>query len=147
MCCKTLEAVFFQQFLHAALADGTGAHLRPHIMLHDVEANVGENKVPHVFSKFAALIDLDRRNPQAFLPDLGGIRVVAAGHRAADVGLVALCGRPCDQLAFKEDRLEDGDVVVLVAHGEDVVVKYHVAVINIAVEIFNDVLADRRQGE
>jgi hypothetical protein len=94
-----LQTVLVEQFQQAALADGAGAHLGLHVVLHDVEADVGEDQVPHVLAQLALLDHLDRRDAQRLLPDLDGVRVVAAAHVAADVGLVALDGRPADQLA------------------------------------------------
>ncbi len=140
---EALESVLLEQRQQAALADGAGSHLGAHVVLHDIEANVGEDQVPDVLAQLAALVDLDRRDAQRLLPDLGRVRVVAAGDRAADVGLVSLGRRPGDQLVFEEDRLEDGDVVVLVAQREDVVVEDDVAGVDVAVEIVGDVLADR----
>ncbi|MBV6412139.1 MAG: hypothetical protein GAKPKEKM_03060 [Rhodocyclaceae bacterium] len=142
-----LQAVLVEQFQQAALADGAGAHLGLHVVLHDVEADVGEDQVPDVFPQLALLDHLHRRDAQRLLPDFDGVRVVAAAHVAADVGLVALDGGPRDQPAGMEDRLVDGDVVVLVAQAEDVVVEDDVARVQVVAEVVLDVLAHRRQRE
>ncbi len=60
---------------------------------------------------------------------------------------MALDGRPGHQLALPEDGLIGGHVVVLIAHGEDVVVEDDVALVDVVAEVLDDVLADRLQGE
>ncbi len=144
-----VEPVFRQQLDEASLADRAGADLGLHVVLDDVEADVGEDQLPDVLAQLALLDHLDRRNPQRLLPHLGGVRVVAAGDGAADVGLVSLDGGPRDEPALEEHRLEHRDVVVLVAEAEHVVVEDHVARVDLVAVVRLDVLAHRgeREGE
>ena len=146
---ENIAAVFLQQRAHPPLADGAGAHLGFQIVLHDVEADIGKDQIPDVAAQLALLVDLYGRNAQRLLPDFLGIGIVAARHGAADIGLMALHRRPRHQRAVVEDRLIDGDVVVLVAEAEHVVVEDHVAVVNVVAEIAHQVLAHRaeREGE
>ena len=146
---ENIAAVFLQQRAHPPLADGAGAHLGFQIVLHDVEADIGKNQIPDVAAQLALLVDFHRRNAQRLLPDFLGVGIVAARHGAADIGLMALHRGPGDQRAVVEDRLIDGDVVVLVAEREHVVVEDHVAVVNVVAEIAHQVLAHRaeREGE
>ena len=141
------EADLLDQRRQAPLADGAAADLGAHVGLDDGQADVGEDEVPHVPAQDAALDHLDRRDAQRLLPDLGGGRVVAAAHGAADVGHVPLGGGPADQRPGHEDGLEGGHVVVLVAQGEDVVVEEDVPRVDLAAEALGDVLAHRRQRE
>ncbi len=48
---EAVDAVFPEQLLHAALSDRAGADLCPHVVLHDVQADVGEDQVPHVLAQ------------------------------------------------------------------------------------------------
>ena len=144
---EILPAIFLQQLDDAAVTDVAGADLRFHVVLHDIETDVGEDQIPNVFSQFSFLVNLDRRDAQRLLPHLDRVRIVAAGHRAADVGLVALDRGPGDQLALEEHRLVDRDVVVLVAEREHVVVEDDVAGMNIIAVVVADVFAHGRERE
>ena len=72
------------------------------------------------------LVELERRDAQAFLVDLGRVRGVRARDAAADVGVVADRRGEGEPLAVDEDRLEDEDVGQVhaaferVVHDEDV---------------------------
>ena len=55
----------------------------------------------------AALVELDRRQPQTFLLDLGRVGREAARHHAAGVGPVAGVGEPAPRLAGAEERLHE----------------------------------------
>ena len=144
---EVLEAVLAEQLEQAPLADRGGADLGLHVVAHDVEADVGEDQLPDILAQLALLDHLDRRDAQPFLPDFGRVRVVAAGDRAADVGLVPLDRGPGDEPALEEHRLVHRDVVVLVAEAEHVVVEDDVAGVDLVAEIALDVLAHRRQRE
>jgi hypothetical protein len=125
----------------AALADHATADLGAHVLGHDVQADVGEDEVPDVFTQGPAVVHLDRGDAQGFLPDFGGPGVVTSAHVAAHVGLVAFDGAPGYELALEEDGLVHGHVVVLVAHGKDVVVEDDVALVDVVAEVADDVLA------
>ena len=144
---EVVAAVLAEQLDEPALADRARADLGLHVVPHDVEADVGEDEVPHVLAELATLDHLDRGNAQRLLPHLGRVRVVAAGHRAADVRLVPLDGGPRGEPPLAEHRLEHRDVVVLVAEGEHVVVEEHVARGDVVAEFRPDVLAHRRERE
>ena len=144
---EILPTIFLEQLDDAALADVAGADLRFHVVLHDIETDVGEDQIPDVLSQFSLLVDFDRRDAERLLPNLDRVRIVAAGHRAADVGLVALDRGPGDQLVLEEHRLVYRDVVVLVPEGKHVVVEDDVAGMNIVAEVVADVLAHGRQRE
>ena len=83
-------------------------------------------KAQIVVVALAAVVELQRRDAQPLLVDLGGVRRVRARHAAADVGVVADGGGEGDALAVDEDRLEDEDVrqvhaaVEGIVHDEDV---------------------------
>ena len=144
---ETGPAILLEQFEHAPLAHGAGAHFGLHVVLNDVQSHIGEDQAPHVLAQLAALHHLHRRNPQRLLPDLHGVRVVAAGDVAADVGLMPLDRRPGDQFAIQKDRLEGRHIVVLIAQAEHVVVKDHIARIELIAKKLLDVLAHRCQRE
>ena len=91
----------------------------------------------------------DGGDAQGFLPYFRCVGIVAAGDRAADIRLVALAGGPGYELLVMKDRPVDGDIVVLIAHGKDVVMKYDVPGVNLGPEVFDYVFAHRaeREGE
>ena len=125
-----LGAVAREQRLELALADGAGADHRAHVLGDDVEADVAEDEVPDVVATPTALEELERRDPQALMPEVGRVRVVRAGDGAADVGLVRRDHDPAEVLAFVEDRLRHLPVRELVAARERVVVQDDVALLH-----------------
>ena len=71
--------------------------------------DVGEQEVEDVLVQPAAGIELERRDDQAFLEELGGQGHGARGH-AADVGVVGPIGDEESQPAADEDGGDAGDV-------------------------------------
>ena len=123
-----------EEGLDLTLADGARADHRAHVLGDDVEANVAEDEVPDVVAAPAAFVELERRDPQALLPQIGRVRVVGAGDGAADVGLVGGDHDPAELLALVEDRLGDLPVGELVATGVRVVVENDVTLEDVAPE-------------
>ena len=144
---KGLEAVSPDEIQQPAFAYPGSADLRLYVFFDDGVADVREHHPPDVPAQFAAFVDLERRNAERFLPDFSRVGVVAARLRASDIGLMPLAGRPADERSVVKDRPEHGDVVVLVAPAEHVVVQNHVARMDFVSEERNDLLADRFQGE
>ena len=62
-------------------------------------------------------MDLDGRDADALLIDLGRLARHAARHHAADIGPMGAHGRKEDQPAVREHRIDDGDVVEVRAAG------------------------------
>ena len=73
-------------------------------------ANVQRQKIEQVVAQLAGFIELDRRDAQAFLIDLGGGGIVGAMGGAADVALVRAHNGPQQTLAAGEDRDEGGQI-------------------------------------
>jgi len=146
---EALPPVLLEEPEHAALAHDAGADLGAQVLANDVEADVGEDEIPDVPPELPLFVDLDGRDAERFLPDLGRVRVVSPRDRPPDVGLVSLGGGPGDELVLEEDRFVDGDVVVLVSHAEDVVVEDDVSGMDVVTVVVEDVLAYRpeREGE
>ena len=133
--------------MKAPLTDGAATDLRLDILLDDLQPDVGENQVPDIASELAALKNFYRGYAQRLLPDFTCLGVVATGHGAADIGLVTLAGGPGDQRLAIEDRLEDGDIVILVATAEHIVVQDDVAGVDVVTEKAHHVFAGRLQRE
>ena len=74
-------------------AELRGADLRPEVADVVGDAVVGLQRVEHVAPLDAAVDDLHDRPAHALAPDVGGGDVVAAGHAAAGVAVVALDAR------------------------------------------------------
>ena len=109
-----LAAEAVEQLDHAPLGDPQRADLRVEVAPRvPRRAVVGHDQPPQVHVVDVALDDLDRRDPQALLEDLGGVRGEAADGLAADLGEMADVGHEAEQLALVEDRAHDavlGDV-------------------------------------
>ena len=140
---EALDAVAREHIDEAALADRARADHRLDVLGDDVEPDVRAHEIPHVAPQHAAVLDLQRRDPERLLPDLARAGVVATGGHAADVGDVALARGPRDELAVEEDREEDTDVRVLVAAAVDVVVDEDIAVVQVVAEVLDDPLQRR----
>ena len=90
-------------------------------------AGVGGEHGHQVLPHCTAFGEADRRDPQPFLPDLGGRRVVAAMGGAADVALVPAHDGPEQVPPLREDRHEGGEVRQVAAAVVRVVEQEHVA--------------------
>ena len=118
-----------QQLLQAALADLRGGILGGQVAPHAIgHAHVDLDHRGQRLVQPAAVVELEGRDAQPFLVDLGGIGSVGAGHPAADVGVVADHHRERPPLAAEEQRHEHEDVrqvhaaVVGVVHDHGVAV-------------------------
>lgn len=111
--------------LHALSADVAGGDLRAQIAGHGlVRAHVLRDEGHHVAVEFAASVELEHRDAQAFL------EIVAAfggGAAPADVDMVAAGDHVAHQRVAVEHRQRDGDVVVVAAARPWVVADQHVA--------------------
>ena len=144
---KAFPAITPDQFLEFSLANSTTAHRRLNVFLHNREANVAKDQIPHVLTLFPAFADFDRCNAQGFLKDFSGAGVVSAGYRPANIGLVALDRGKSDQALVDENRTGNGDICRLVAASVGIVVNDDVARIEPSGEILDHVLDTGRHGE
>ncbi len=82
-------AVFLEQLQHTALTHPRRADHCAEVAQEVVGvANIDRDHLHDVLTDSAGVIELERGDAQTFLPDLGGVRVVGAVCRAADVALV-----------------------------------------------------------
>ena len=110
--------------MHALLADVQRADHRLHVAVgHSRSADVGQDDVPDRLDVLASLDDLERRDADALLEDLGGVAGEAAGNLAADLRHVADARGEADQLVFVEDGLDDAVLREVAAAAERVVVE------------------------
>ena len=116
-----------KEFLQATLAEMRGADHGREVAAEVVGiAHVERDHVEDVVAQPACLVELDRRDAQAFLPDLGGIRIVGAMRRTADVALMRAHHGPEQPAAAGEHRHEGSDVgqmaaaVIGIVHQDDV---------------------------
>ena len=131
-------AVALDQPLELALGDVAGGELGAQVAEHldrhpDVLLDQGEQGLVAP----ARGIELERRDAQAFLIDLGRVRGVGAGDPAADVGVMADGGGKGEPLALVVERLEEEDVGQVHAALEGVVHHEDVARLDV-VAIFGD---------
>ena len=91
-------------------------------------AHVQRQHVEQVVAQPAGLVEFDRRDAQALLPDFGGVGIVGAMGGAADVALMrAHDGPEQPPLAGIEDRHERGEVRQMAAAVIGIVQQDHVA--------------------
>ncbi len=91
------------------------------------QAGVEHEEAPQVVARPAALDQLQHRQPDAFVEDLGGRRIVGARRAAADVGLMGAVAGEGDQRSGREHRPRDHPVrQVIAARGVGIVQQEHV---------------------
>ena len=73
-------------------------------------ADVESQQVEQIVAQLAGFVELDRRNAQSLLPDLGGGRIIAAMGGAADVALMRAHDGPEQPPVAIEDRHERGQI-------------------------------------
>ena len=117
-----------EQRLQPPLADPGGADHRCEVAPELARmADVQDDHLEHVGAQAAFLVELERRDADALLPDLGGARVVGAVRRAADVALVRTVDRPEGEALAIEHRHEGGEVGQMIAAVVGVVEQVDVA--------------------
>jgi hypothetical protein len=125
---ERLAAVLGHQLLEAARADADSGDARPHVALQEVgQTRVDLHDAHHGVHRHALVDELDRREAQALLEDLACVGRDRPRHHAADVVPVRDVRRPRHELALREHRHREDDVVevgnaavVRVVGGEDV---------------------------
>ena len=104
-------AVLVEELGQPPLAHGEradlGADVADALLRH---ADVGEHDLQDVVVELAAPVQLDRRQPQPLLLDLGRLRGEAARHHAAGIGPVAGVGEAGPEPALVEERPHHLDV-------------------------------------
>ena len=109
-------------------------------------AHVEHDHLVDVLAPLALLVELQRRDADAFLVDLGGAGVVGAVRGAADVALVRAVDRPEGQAVAVEDRDEGRQVRQMVAAAVGVVEQVDVTRADRALEELVHRLGRERQS-
>ncbi len=105
------RAEFGKQSRHPPLAEMRGAQHGGEVAAEFAGvADVEREQVEQVVARLAGLVQLDRRDADAFLIDFGGSRIVGAMGGAADVALVRAHHGPEQPLAAVEHRHEGGEI-------------------------------------
>ncbi len=131
MLAHALETLLDHQVPHAVHAHAMRGQLR--LKVADAflgVATVGGDQGQQGLVEPAAVHQLDRRDDDAFLVDLGAERQ-RAGRHAADVGVVGAAGDEILQAAAGEDRRDHGDVRQMRTAGPGVVEHDDVALMNL----------------
>ena len=127
-------AILVEQAVQPTFAQRQGAKLALQVTpVRQRQARVGGQDVGDVGVHAAGGTQPDGRDAHAFLEAFGGLRVVAAGHVAADVEPVACRGDPAEQRAVAEERLHEAEIVEVGAAGIGVVEQEDVAGLGAAV--------------
>src|SRR5882724_12379654 len=90
-------------------------------------ANVQRQQVEQIVAQPSRFVELDRRNTQSFLPDLGRAGIIAAMRGAADVALVRANDGPEQPPLAIENRHERGEIRQMTAAMIGVVEENNVA--------------------
>ena len=136
---ELLDAVLLDELQDAALAHVQRADHRLQVAVGDPRrADVRHDDVPDGVDVPAALDDLQRRDPQALLEDLGGVAGEPARHLAADLRHVPDAGGEGDELVAGEHRLDDAVLREVAAAPERVVVEDHVAGVEVLLADLED---------
>ena len=119
---RGFDAVTLDQVQERPLRDVAGRELGAQVA-HDLHwnADVLLDDLEQGFVGLAPFVQLQRRNAQAFLIDLGGVGGVRPGDASAHVGVVADGRGEGQALAVQVDGLEDEDVGQVHAAGKGVV--------------------------
>ena len=114
--CVVAEPNSVEQLHEPALADARRADHRREIAAEVARmAHIEHDHLVDVSRRTPSVVELQRRDADALLPDLGRAGVVGAVRGAADVALVRAVDRPEDQAVAVEDRHEGGQVRQVVA--------------------------------
>ena len=141
-------AVLFYQPLEPLFADVAGGELGPEVAHHmDRIARIFFDYLEQRPNGLAALVELEERQPQPLLVDLGGVDGDATGSDAADVAVMGHGGGVALQRIAKENGLDDVDVgQVLAAGAVRIVGDEDVAGIGIVGVLGGDVAHDFGKG-
>ena len=113
-----IDAVFAEQLGEFAQAIGVGVDLRRDVSPgHFRRTGVGADERLDVGIDLAAAKNLERRDQQPFLEQVGGIAAVGTGDLAAEVRLVGDVADEADQPSADEHRRDHGDVGGMVLAG------------------------------
>ena len=111
MTLEPLDPVAACELAHPALTDPARSELGLEIAEHDVgNTHVDADELEQGLVRPAALVELQHRDTQALLVDLGGIGRARPRHPAPDVVVVADQHRVAEQIVIDEDRHEHEDV-------------------------------------
>ena len=104
-------AITLDEAEQAAFGTVAGRNLGPQIAEHlDGYADIHLDKAKDCFVRHAPLIELEERDADAFLKDLGGVDGRPARRQTTDVGVMDERGRETLDGVVAEDRLHDIDI-------------------------------------
>ena len=141
---EALDAVLFQQCLDAPCRYLHRANLGVQVAEKiDGQPDVRRHHMQQVSARHALVVNPQRRDAQALLVYLPGVRVVSAVSPSADVGMMGPVDRIEEDLSVVEQGLYYGNVGKVASTEVGVVDHEHVAVR----DIFSEVVADRRHRD
>src|SRR6516164_1567408 len=113
-----IDAVFAEQLGEFAQAIGIGVDLRLDVAPGDFRrAGIGADERFHVAIELPAAQDLERRDQQSLLKQIGGVAAVGARDLAAEIRLVGDVADEAEEPLTDEQRRDDGDVGGMVLAG------------------------------
>ena len=125
----------FNERQQLLLGDSAGRQLGAQVAQHQRRhSDIGFEQRKQGGARNPFIVELERRDPQPFLIDLGGVRGVRTGDSSADVGVVAASRRERDALVAMKDRLQHEDIGQMGATLEGIVEDEHIAGMNVPLE-------------
>src|SRR5262252_1306627 len=122
-----VDTVVVDQLEEAALAHSSRAEHGLEVAREVARmAHVGGDQLHHVVAQATCVVELERRNADALLPDLRGPGVVGAVGGAANVALVGAIDGPEGEALAHEHGQEGGEVREVIAAVVRIVEKEHV---------------------
>ena len=136
---ERVDAVALGERDDAAVAEAGGADLGVHVAGEMLgQARIARDDAEGGLVELAALVELDRRDEHTLHPAIGGVDGQAAGHRAADIVVMAEDLAEADQPLAVEDRhrgAEVGDMADAAAGIVGIVPEEDVARLDVVAEI------------
>jgi len=109
---------FGDEGLHPFAANARGSDHGEQVTVKQLRrAAIDEQELPEVVANDTAFDQLEHRQPDAFLPDLGGFGVIGAGQASADVVLMSSIAAEPDQTVVHKDRSSDNPIRQMIATG------------------------------
>src|SRR5215813_5457487 len=123
-----VDAIVIHQLEEPPLAHAGRAQHGPQVAREVARmAHVGGDQLHHVVAQATCIVELERGDADAFLPDLRGPGVVGAVGGAADVALVGAIDGPEGEALAHEHGQEGGEVWEVIAAVIRIVEEKHVA--------------------
>src|ERR1035437_1148866 len=119
---KFFQSILLHECLKPSFSKRASTYLCLDILLHDIKTDVCEDKIPNILAKLSFFVKFCSWNSDCFLPNFGGIGIISPLHGTTYIGLMSFGSRPSNQYIAKKDWFENGNIIILISHGENIIV-------------------------